>query len=235
MAMYSDQKVYPRRWQPGIYPPKPPCRESSIYDDAHFDKHGPDCRKKHYLYKWKGVKDERATLIADSLCKWLRAVPHLTVQSVPGLNLSSAMDKICLGELEVDRFELAILAIGSNDLEGKSIDYVVKETRELIRHVQQTYPHVKIAVSNIIPRTGMSCEKKRVDINSLIKRICKDLGIPYLAPFKSVLANKLQESGLYAHDNIHLSDDGIVKLKSFYIGAAAAHLIGTPGQRKKAE
>ena len=232
MAYSCSQYTNPRIWQPAIRYPKPPCTESPIYNDAHYEKHGADCRKKHYLYRWQGVKDDRATLIADSLCKWIRQVPHLLVQSVPGLNLASALEKIQLGHLKVANFDLVILATGSNDLESKDIGYVVTKTREIIRYIQHTYPNVKLAITNIIPRTGMSCEKKRIDINALIKRICKDLGIPYLTPFKNVPASGLQQSGLYAEDNIHLTDTGIIQLKSYLTGATAAHLIGTPGQRE---
>jgi lysophospholipase L1-like esterase len=157
------------------------------------------------------------------------------VQSVPGLNLASALEKMRRGVLSVSNFELVILAVGSNDLEEKDIDYVVTRTREIIRFMQQSHPSIKLAISTIIPRTGMSCEKKRNDINFFIKKICKDLGIPYLTPLKSVLASNLQQSGLYAEDNIHLSDNGIIQLQSYFTGAAAAHLIGTPGQRKPVE
>jgi lysophospholipase L1-like esterase len=146
--------------------------------------------------------------------------------------LASALEKIQLGHLKVANFDLVILATGSNDLESKDIGYVVTKTREIIRYIQHTYPNVKLAITNIIPRTGMSCEKKRIDINALIKRICKDLGIPYLTPFKNVPASGLQQSGLYAEDNIHLTDTGIIQLKSYLTGATAAHLIGTPGQRE---
>jgi lysophospholipase L1-like esterase len=164
----------------------------------------------------------------------VRQVPHLTVQSVPGLTLAKAFESMCLGKLNVDKFELVLVSVGSNDMEGKDIDYVVTRTRAIIRYMQQAHPRIKLAISTIIPRTGMSCEKKRVDINSFIKRICKDLGIPYLTPLKNVLASQLQASGLYALDNIHLNDNGVSELRSFYIGATAAHLINTPGQKSRA-
>ena len=67
------------------------CPVSLIYDRKHVTLRGSNCKFRHTMYRWEGKSDNRVGLIADSLCKWVRYVPHLNVQSVPGLTLPKTL------------------------------------------------------------------------------------------------------------------------------------------------
>jgi hypothetical protein len=218
----------------GAYTPRPKCAETRVYNEEHYAKHKDECYKSHDLYFWEGVKDNRATLIADSVFKWVREVMHLQVQSVPGMNLSGAEQKVTSGELKTGGFDLIILSVGGNDLEKKTIDYIMQKYRAIIRYLQEADGIGRIAFSMIIPREGdVAFEKKRCDVNSLLKRMCKDLAIPFLQPMKGVSLDQAKGMGIYNRDNIHLNKHGVIKMIDFFKGAVAAHLINTPGQRKQ--
>jgi hypothetical protein len=155
------------------------------------------------------------------------------VQSVPGLSLSDALAKLTTGELKTTSFELIIIAVGGNDLDSKDIGYIMQKYRDIMRLLQETPGLGKLAFSMIVPRSGtMAFDKKRCDVNSFLKRMCKDLAITYIEPMKGVTFDQMKKSDLFNKDNIHLNKAGVEKMKSFYTGAVAAHLIGTPGQRK---
>ena len=48
---------------------------------------GKICALQHDIFHWGGRLGNEVTLIADSICKWVQDVPHLEVQSIPGVTL----------------------------------------------------------------------------------------------------------------------------------------------------
>jgi hypothetical protein len=95
---------------------KPMCRISRVYDETHFARFGADCHFKHAIYKWPAVKRSQGALISDSLCKWVRNINYLDVQSIPGLRLESAIEHVESGFLRVQDYEFIILHVSTNNV-----------------------------------------------------------------------------------------------------------------------
>jgi hypothetical protein len=202
------------------------CPVSTRFDKKHLFLCGPACKFRHTMYSWEGAGDNRVGLLADSICKWIRNVPHLNVQSVPGLHLSTALQKIREGAFKIQNFEALILSIGSNDL-SKSPMKILNEMRALVTCLRTLVPDTKLGICLIIPRP--SDPKRRADenrrkTNALIKAMCKRQGIVFLDSYKGVCTNKRFDLSLYANDFTHLNWRGINRMRTYMRGAAATML-----------
>ena len=100
-----------------------------------------------------------------------------------------------------------LFQVGSNDLEEKSPDDVVKEVENLVKMTKQMLPHVNIIFSEIIPRYYNDInqltqyEQKRVLYNILLKEYCNEIDAK-LVNFGRMTANLF-------YDGIHFNEHGI--------------------------
>ena len=202
------------------------CPVSTRFDRKHLFLCGPACKFRHTMYCWEGAGDNRVGLIADSISKWIRNVPHLQVQAVPGLRLSTALQKIKEGTIKVQNFEALIFFVGSNDL-NKPPMAILNEMRAIVTCLRTLVPDTKLGICLIIPRP--SDPKRRADenrrkTNALIKSMCKRQGIVFLDSYKGVCTNKQFDLSLYANDHTHLNWRGINRMRTYMRGAAATML-----------
>ena len=206
---------------------KVPCPKSTTYDRAHEILVGDKpCLYKHFLYHWEGRYDNKVVLISDSICKWVRDIPHLEIFAVPGMNLSSAFIKMCSLELKTTRFDGLILHCGTNDFsEGMSGDDIVEKLGAIVTYLRQLPPITPIAISAILPRPQDKCPKKekhRLKVNSAIKSFCKKRSLMYTESSKCVSTNNVADLQFYAHDRLHMNRARITKLGIHFKGVASA-------------
>ena len=121
-----------------------------------------------------------------------------------------------------------VLAAGGNDICGNDVFNILQKFRACITMLRQSFPNLRIAIAMILPRPGDvkgADEKKRRAVNAALKRLCKRENIWYMNTFKAISVKQQVDLSNYANDQIHLSRRGIVKLRSYMIGAVA-HFMG---------
>jgi lysophospholipase L1-like esterase len=104
------------------------------------------------MFRWQGLYDNRITLIADSMAKWVRQVPHTMVQAIPGLTLQRAYQKIWDRTFQVRNFQGIILMIGTNNVESHTPTASANLLKVLLDLINSLAPRAKIAVTGILPR-----------------------------------------------------------------------------------
>ena len=201
------------------------CPLSLLFDRKHLTLKG-DCGFRHTLFEWEGVGDNRVGLLSDSLCKWVRLVPHLHVQAIPGLTLLDAVNKISDGTFRVSGFESLILFMGSNDL-GKPPSEIARMMSTVVTRLKNLAPTTLIGICLIIPRpalTGVQADKDRRKANQYIKAMCKRRHCVFLDAYQGVTTNGHFDRSLYANDAIHLNWFGIERMRLYMRGAACTML-----------
>jgi hypothetical protein len=190
-----------------------------------------------------GKDDSRACLVGDSLCKWVREVKHLQVQSSPGLTLSPAFVKLCDGTFNIAGFETLLFMCGTNDFENESSRTPPPSTEEIIATIttkmgaiitllKKSIPRTKIAISMILPRPKdktVKLEKDRMEVNKALKSLCKREKVVFLNTYKAVSVRGHVDPNCFAGDNLHLNHNGIAGMKRFLTGATAMLLKDTKG------
>jgi hypothetical protein len=200
---------------------KIPCPHSSTYDAEH-EVSKPDCLYKHAVYHWEGITDNKVVLVSDSICKWVRGIPHLEVKALPGLNLPDAFDKMCRLEIDINHYQGLIFHVGTNSLD-KEIDWVLSRFRAIVNFLKTSIFNTKFAICMIIPKPASTPweDRKRRIINSGIKELCKKQRITYLSTFKGEVTTTALGETLFCEDGIHLNRLGLIKMKKSLRGAAA--------------
>jgi hypothetical protein len=110
------------------------------------------CGYKHKLFRWRGINGSYATVLGDSLCKWVRQIKYCDVQSIPGLNIQRAIERIKDRTLFVAHYRLIIVCIGTNDsqkYEPSEICHMMTDLIDTIRHIN---PTARVAISSILFR-----------------------------------------------------------------------------------
>ena len=128
------------------------CRVGRVFDEGHLRATGFRCHHKHKLYRWRGHHGSFATVIGDSLCKWVRGIKFTDVQSIPGLNIQRAVEKIQDRTLIVSNDGLIFLFVGTNNFEKSTTGQIIDELRKLISAVKVANPTARVACSAIICR-----------------------------------------------------------------------------------
>jgi lysophospholipase L1-like esterase len=104
------------------------------------------------MYRWQAIKANMATVIGDSLSKWIRGINFTDIQSIPGLTISKAMDRINDLTLTVNKYQLIHLMLGTNDLQRNMPRGIAEKMSELIDLIRKRNPTARIAVNAIISR-----------------------------------------------------------------------------------
>ena len=220
------------------------CGTSSVYDHNHVEKYGMECRKKHKIYKWVARIECKATLIADSICKWITDTAFIDNQSMPGLRLSSAYENLVSGYIRFVGYQYTIIHVSTNDLEHHSKHEIVQMMDRVVRYIKSRNPLTVIAISSILPRptNGMEMHNHRVETNDNLQAFCQNQGYTYITTWKCViklpdtvnrgrpvtkkLANLFKcdlpqhvDRSLFAKDLLHLNVKGISAMKEYLEGA----------------
>ena len=212
-----------------------------------MEEYGTDCRKKHKIYKWVARIECKATIIADSLCKWVKDTAYIDVQSIPGLNLSTALHRLKRGLLCCQDYEYVLVHLSTNDLEYYYPDQIVYMLNTLIVYIKRQSPFTTIGISSILPRPkdGNEMHDHRIETNNLIKQYCDTHGCTMLQSWRCVIRPPVfrgsgltssdpvdltvpkkkydvqqdVDMSLFAADRLHLNRNGISALKDFVEGA----------------
>ena len=201
------------------------CPLSLLFDRKHLTLKG-DCGFRHTFFAWEGVGDNRVGLLSDSICKWVRTVPHLNVQAIPGLTLLDAVNRISDGTFKVSGFEALILFMGSNDLDKPPAE-IARMMNVVVSRLRSITPTTLIGICLIIPRpamTGVNADKNRRKTNQYLKAMCKRRNCVFLDAFQGVTTNGIFDRTLYALDDIHLNWHGIERMRIYMRGAACTML-----------
>jgi hypothetical protein len=209
---------------------KTPCPVSSVYDQKHYDKYDFRCRFKHSVFHWEGTVDNQIGLISDSIFKWVNDTPHVELQAFPGMTLESAFDKLVAGQVKISGFHGIILHLGTNSLHTHDPSTIGDLMLDIIFFLQHVVPFTRLGVSMIIPRPKdpQDFDKKRRIVNSVLKKLCKTMGLTYFRSYKGVTTNNKFDKGLYANDKLHLKLQGIRTMRRFLRGAAVTMLDDIP-------
>ena len=146
---------------------KPWCT-TSVFDDKHLAEAGRTCPKRHKMFKWESTGICVGTLLCDSLCKWLMKPRNFQVQSVPGLGLESAYNKLNDGTFEVLPHEFTLLSVGTNDIGTLDLHQMSMGYVAVVDQIRQHSPFTTIGITSIIPRPcdeDESAEWERRGIN----------------------------------------------------------------------
>ena len=128
------------------------CTKSPIFDEQHLRMTGPICRNKHTLFRWKGNKTRKATLICDSLGKWFRAMANTDTQAIPGINLDRAAQRVLDGTLNVQNYTTILIMIGTNDVEEYEPTQITDKLAYLIEIIRARNTSAIITYNAIIFR-----------------------------------------------------------------------------------
>ena len=204
---------------------KPWCK-TKIFDARHLQEEGRSCPNRHSLYKWEATGNGVGTLICDSLCKWMMKPRNFQVQSVPGLRLESACDKIRNGTIEVLPHEFAILLVGTNDIGSLDLHQMRQGYEAVARQIWQSSHYTTLGISSIIPRPcdmDESDEWERRGINAMISRFCTYAGFAYSESWRALTNDdETYKDELYARDHLHLKDEGVEALRLHFQGFFAS-------------
>jgi lysophospholipase L1-like esterase len=192
----------------------------------------------HKLHHWPGLEDSKVGMISDSIMKWIMNVVHLDNQAVPGLTLSTGLEKMKSGFLNIHGFDCLIIHIGSNDFEnGYTEKLLPRETTAKILgkilaiflYLRESVPTTKLAFSMILPRPkdtpNMVADLDNV--NTAIKELCKTQKVVYINSAKSVTIGTAADKSLYAYDLLHLNYNGVAAMKRYLKGSVGALLSKT--------
>jgi lysophospholipase L1-like esterase len=106
-----------------------------------------------------------ATVIGDSLSKWIRGINFTDIQSIPGLNISKCIDRINDRTLTITRYQLILIMLGTNDIQRYSPKCIADKMAELIDLIREKNPNARIACNAIISRPTDIPEQMRIISN----------------------------------------------------------------------
>jgi hypothetical protein len=204
---------------------KPWCKKD-VFDAYHLADVGRWCPKRHKMYRWEATGACVGTLISDSLCKRLMKPRNFIVQSVPGLGLESAYNKIRDGTFEVLPHEFTLLSVGTNDLHTLDLHQLRMGYEAVVSQIRQQSPFTTIGITSIIPRPcdeDDSDEWTRRGINTMISRFCRANGLDYSESWTQLTNDdESPKVELYAKDLLHLKDSGVERLRLHFEGFIAS-------------
>ena len=152
----------------GTYnPPKQTgfCSVNEVFNEDHLDKSGFWCKQKHIMYHWTAHTSSDATIIGDSLLKWVRGLKYTDTQATPGLTLSWAFDRLQQGIIDVSKYQIVLLLIGTNDLDSSTPSDIGEKMLDILNLIKRINPQARLAVCGLLYRP-QDFEKDMAIINS---------------------------------------------------------------------
>ena len=113
--------------------------------------------------------------------------------------------------------------IGTNNADKEGTTTIVDKYRKLLKKTKEARVE-QIILSGILPVFGNRIDgyrnSKRMAINGMVKRLCKEEDVGYVDLWDSVLGKE----GMYARDGLHLSGKGAAVFAEGLSGAVASGL-----------
>jgi lysophospholipase L1-like esterase len=147
------------------------------------------------MYRWKGEDRIVATILADSICKWLRGIRHTDTQSLPGINLQKAILRVKDRTLDVSSYKIIIVHISTNDIHSSSPLQITEKMEELTDLIREINPSAKIAISGMLPRPiddpSPWVEANRRKTNISLRKSARKRGMYFVESWRAVLHKKI--------------------------------------------
>lgn len=128
-----------------------------------------------------------------------------------------------LDEITASKPLKIFLMIGTNDMaRGKSIEHVIKGTRQIISKIQQQSKNTKIYLQSILPVNPSVGNKfsghkgnhqKIIDANIQLQQLAAALHIIYIDVHKALRNRRKYLKSTFTYDGLHLSEKGYQKWK----------------------
>ena len=116
-----------------------------------------------------------------------------------------------------------LVHIGTNNADKEGTTTIVDKYRKLLNKTKEARVE-QIILSGILPVFGNRIEgyrnSKRMAINGMVKRLCKEEDVGYVDLWDSVVGKE----GMYARDGLHLSGKGAAVFAEGLSGAVASGL-----------
>ena len=189
------------------------CPFSKTYDIKHIELYGYSCPYKHLSYDWPAAAYCKATLISDSICKFIRHCRNIAVQAFPGATCAKILSKLRFGRIAIEFAKVIIIHIGTNDLESSKPHEIIDAVLKIKRHIQSRNPAAKIVYSSIIqrPKDNPHLDFVRKYINNQLKFFAKTENFYFVKSYRS-----LKDTTYFAKDGLHLNRKGTLALRSYF-------------------
>ena len=116
-----------------------------------------------------------------------------------------------------------LVHIGTNNADKEGTTTIVDKYRKLLKKTKEARVE-QIILSGILPVFGNRIDgyrnSKRMAINGMVKRLCKEEDVGYVDLWDSVVGKE----GMYARDGLHLSGKGAAVFAEGLSGAVASGL-----------
>jgi hypothetical protein len=165
------------------------CTINKMFNEDHLKRGGFWCRQKHVMYKWKAYESSRATIIGDSLTKWVRGLKFTDTQATPGLTLEWALERLKRGIIEIKQYEIILLVFGTNNIQKGTHEDAGGIMEQIVSFIKRLNPSAKIGIVGILYRP--------IDIpEDMLKIEQRDYPLPlYSIPFGSTPGTPYTEMG----------------------------------------
>lgn len=197
------------------------CPTRPTMDPIHIRLVGHRCPYRHNVYRWPATRKHLATIISDSICKFIKETRYTDIQAFPGANVHTILWKVKLKVAQVLGYKIIILHVGTNDLESQAAEIIVQKYTALLKHIRRVNTHAVLLLSTIIPRPkdDKQTEIKRHFINGELRNLSKMYNnVEVLYTWMPFILHKETNDSLYARDGLHLNFGGTAALKKYFDG-----------------
>ena len=116
-----------------------------------------------------------------------------------------------------------LVHVGTNNTDKEGTTAIVENYRNLLKNMKQARAG-QIILSGILPVFGNRIQgyrnSKRMAVNGMVKRLCKEEKVGYVDLWDSFL----EKEGMYVRDGLHLSGKGAAVFAEGLSGAVASGL-----------
>jgi len=123
-----------------------------------------------------------------------------------------------LKRMKVSLYDIApskiVLLIGSNDVGGRSVEYIMSNYQKILEQIKQNLPTTQVFCMSIISQNNMiglditSNVEKIKQLNPQIKTLAESMGYSYFDLFSLTIDENEQLKATYTDDGIHLNNAG---------------------------
>ena len=132
---------------------------------------------------------------------------HTVFRTFPGANTKSLK---CYIEptLTSDKFETAVIHCGTNDIAPRpnihqqTDEEIAEATIEIAKKCKE-HGVDNVLISGIIPRRGIVVDKRRINTNTILQKMCTENGLLFIDN-SNIRRHDLR------YDGLHLTDTGVI-------------------------